>query len=85
MPYAEILGLIAGFFTTVAYVPQAIKAFKTKSTKDLSILWLSIAGFGATLWIFYGFSIGSIPIIVWNAGGDVLIAILIILKSIYNR
>jgi len=84
MYYVEILGLIAGFFTTMAYAPQAIKALKTKSTKDLSILWLSIAGLGTALWIFYGFFISSIPIILWNAGSDVLIMILIMLKLKYG-
>jgi MtN3 and saliva related transmembrane protein len=84
MLYAETLGLIAGFFTTIAYAPQAIKAYKTKSTKDISILWLAIAGFGTTLWIFYGFLISSVPIILWNIGCDILIAVLITLKLNYH-
>ena len=84
MYYAELLGLIAGLFTTMAYAPQAIKAFKTKSTKDLSILWLSIAGIGTTLWIFYGLLINSGPIMLWNTGADILITILIVLKLEYG-
>lgn len=82
--YAEILGLIAGFFTTIAYAPQAIRAYRTKSMKDVSMMWLLIAGFGTTLWILYGIVISSVPIIFWNAGCDVLIAILIALKLKYS-
>ncbi len=52
MYYLVILGLVAGFLTTMAYVPQVIKALKTKSMKDLSMLWLLTAEFGA----YYGLS-----------------------------
>ena len=82
---AEILGLIAGFFTTIAYLPQVIKSYKTGSTKDLSTLWLTISGVGTTLWIFYGFWIGSPPIILWNACSDVLIAVLLSIKIKHSR
>jgi len=46
---------------------QAIKSVKTKSVQDLS-LWtfLSIVVIG-TLWLVYGLSIGSVPLIIGNA------------------
>ncbi|MDO8445010.1 MAG: SemiSWEET transporter [Deltaproteobacteria bacterium] len=54
MDNTTIIGSIAAFFTTIAYIPQAIKVYKTKHTKDLSIWMLAILTSGIFLWTFYG-------------------------------
>jgi len=61
-----ILGLVAGALTTIAFVPQVIKTWKSKSAKDLSLGMYSIFCTGVLLWLIYGFIIGDIPIIVAN-------------------
>ncbi len=81
---AELIGLVAGLLTTLAYAPQAFKAIKTRSTKDLSIVWLSVACAGTTLWVVYGVTLSSFPLILWNVGADTLIVILIFLKKKYG-
>jgi MtN3 and saliva related transmembrane protein len=62
-----LIGLAAGFCTTAAFLPQAIKTWKTKSAKDLSLGMYSIFCTGVVLWLTYGIMIGDIPIIVTNA------------------
>lgn len=62
-----ILGYLAAFCTTLAFVPQALKVYKSKHTKDISIGMFSLMNIGIVLWLMYGFLITSYPIIIANA------------------
>lgn len=62
-----ILGYLAAFCTTLAFVPQALKVYKSKHTKDISIGMFSLMNIGIVLWLIYGFLITSYPIIIANA------------------
>lgn len=66
MNYVTVIGLVAAFCTTVAFVPQAIKAWKTKSTHDMSLASFSIVTFGVAMWLVYGILIRDIPLITAN-------------------
>lgn len=62
----DVLGYLAGILTTFAFVPQAIKAFKTKSTKDMSLtMWLMMST-GVFCWLIYGLLLHAGPIILAN-------------------
>jgi MtN3 and saliva related transmembrane protein len=64
---ADLLGFLAGICTTMAFVPQAIKAWRTRSAKDLS-LWMYVVFLsGVVLWFAYGVMIGAWPVILANA------------------
>lgn len=60
----EVIGYLAGFIVAVSLTPQVLKAWKTKSTKDISLAWNAVYLAGLSLWVVYGFGIGSWPIIV---------------------
>jgi MtN3 and saliva related transmembrane protein len=62
----SIIGLVAGLLTTGSQVPQAYKVYKTKSTSDLSALWISILFIGTMVWLYYGLMINDLPLIIWN-------------------
>ncbi|WP_094228815.1 SemiSWEET family sugar transporter [Methanolobus psychrotolerans] len=49
-----MIGYIAGTLTTIAFAPQLLKALKTKSTKDVSLLMLICSTSGMTLWLLHG-------------------------------
>ena len=66
MNSTEILGLVAGLFTTIAVVPQVIKTWKSKHANDISLAMFSIFSSGVALWIVYGVMIGSLPVILAN-------------------
>lgn len=66
MEFNTIIGLAAGFCTTIAFLPQAIKTWKTKSAKDLSLGMYSIFCTGVVLWLTYGILISDLPIILTN-------------------
>ncbi len=66
MDYYTIIGLAAGFCTTIAFLPQAVKTWKSKSAKDLSLGMYSIFCTGVILWLTYGILISDLPIILTN-------------------
>jgi len=77
MNLITILGLIAGTFTTFAFLPQALKTIKTKQTSDISLIMYVIINIGVILWLIYGLLRSDIPVILAN--GIVLIFTLTIL------
>lgn len=76
----EIVGLVAAFLTTSAFVPQVYKAWKTKSTESLSLPMYLIFFIGIMLWLIYGFHLNSLAMIVSNIITGILALLLIILK-----
>lgn len=63
---SEIVGIIAGALSCTTFLPQVIKTWKSKSTKDVSLSMFLIASLGTTLWLVYGILINSISIIGTN-------------------
>ncbi|SFS64300.1 SemiSWEET family sugar transporter [Lutibacter maritimus] len=80
----EIIGLIAATLTTAAFVPQVYKAWKTKSTKSLSLPMYLIFFVGIMLWLVYGFHLNSLAMILSNIVTGILTLILILLKLKYK-
>ena len=62
----EIVGIIAGALTCTTFLPQVVKTWKSKSTKDVSLAMFLIASLGTALWLYYGILIHSISIIGTN-------------------
>jgi MtN3 and saliva related transmembrane protein len=67
MSNATALGYVAGLLTTLAFLPQVIKAWRTQSTEDLSWIMLCFFSSGVSLWIVYGIMLEEPPIILFNA------------------
>ena len=63
----KYIGFFAAFCTTVAFLPQAIKVYKSKSTKDISLYMFLIFTIGVLSWLIYGIIISDLPIIFANA------------------
>ncbi|MBC7108456.1 MAG: SemiSWEET transporter [Methanomassiliicoccales archaeon] len=80
-----LLGLLAGFLTTMGFVPQIVKGFRTKKMEDVSSGMLLLLGIGMFLWMVYGILIDSLPVIFWNAIALSLNVVLIALKMKYQR
>ena len=81
----ETIGFIAGTLTTVAFVPQVYKTWKTKSAKDVSLIMFVIFSIGVMCWLVYGITFKKIPIIMSNSAILTLSAIQIILKIRYDN
>jgi MtN3 and saliva related transmembrane protein len=78
------LGLIAGTLTTAAFVPQLVKVWKSRSTKDISLLMYIVICTGILLWLIYGLLIFDLPIIVANAITFMIALAILILKIRYK-
>ncbi len=82
--YIAIIGLIAGTCTTISFLPQVIKTFRTKETKDISLSMYIVLATGIFLWTIYGILIESLPVILANSISFVLATIILILKKKYG-
>ena len=82
--YIVVIGLIAGTLTTASLLPQVIKTFRIKETKDLSLSMYIILATGMLLWVMYGVLIDSFPVIAANAISFILATIVLILKIKYG-
>jgi MtN3 and saliva related transmembrane protein len=75
-----MIGYIAGALTTIAFAPQLIKALKTKSTKDVSLLMLFCSTSGMVLWLIHGLQVNDTAIVAANSVSVLLAASLLGLK-----
>ncbi len=75
-----LIGLAAAFCTTVAFLPQVIKTWQTRSTKDLSLSMFLVFTTGIFLWLVYGLAVHDIPLIVANGITFVLSGIILYFK-----
>ena len=80
----EIIGLIAGIITSLGFLPQLFRGFKTKKLNDVSYFMPSILSFGMSMWFVYGYFTKSIAIMTANAFGIFCCIGLIIMKKIYS-
>jgi MtN3 and saliva related transmembrane protein len=80
MSLAMTIGLVAACLTTIAYAPQAIKTWRTRSTKDISLGMFALMVAGVALWLVYGVMIGDLPLILGNVVTLSLSGTILVLK-----
>lgn len=84
MDWVTLIGIMAGVFTTLSFLPQVIKAWKTKRTEDLSLSMYLIFVSGVVLWLVYGIIKADLPIILANSVTAILAGSVLIMKMIYK-
>jgi MtN3 and saliva related transmembrane protein len=85
MNFVSLVGFGAGTLCTLAYLPQALHSFRTKSVRDISLVMLLSLNVGLVLWVAYGFLIHSLPLILPNAITFFLAFPLLIMKLRYRH
>ena len=80
----EVLGLIAGAVTSMGYVPQLYKGYKTKKLDDISYYMPAVLAIGMTLWLLYGIFKEALAIIIANIFGVFCSILLIAMKRKYS-
>ena len=78
------VGILAGFCTTIAFVPQVVKIWK-QGGRDLSYGMLALYFAGVMLWLTYGIMLNALAIILANAATGMLVAVATILKAWTER
>jgi len=81
MDTPTIVGLVAGFLTTVAFVPQVHKIWTTRSAKDVSLPAFAAFCLGLAGWLAFGILKNDLPIILWNAVTLVLAMAILVMKA----
>jgi len=81
----EWLGFVGGALVTCSLVPQIIRVFKLRSAYEISLLFTTLLLLGIIIWLAYGISLGLAPVILWNAIGAVLVAVLLYAKLKYGK
>jgi len=63
---SEVLGLVAGFGTTFAAMPDLIAMLRRRSSAGMNPRMAAIMGVFQILWVYYGLLILSRPVVIWN-------------------
>ncbi|MBI2009897.1 MAG: SemiSWEET transporter [Candidatus Chisholmbacteria bacterium] len=79
-----LLGIVAGIITTSSFIPQLVKSWRTRHTKDLSLPMYLTLDLGIILWFLYGILTNDLPVLLANGVAFILSTTIIILKIRYK-
>lgn len=82
---SDLIGYPAAFLTTIAFVPQAWKSWRTRDLSGISLPMYALFTAGVALWLAYGIVIGSMPVILANTATLLLAAVVLLLKLAEQR
>ena len=83
--FTESIGFAAAFLTTISFLPQVIKVWRSRSARDISLATYGMFTAGAALWLLYGVAIHSMPVELANAITVVLAAAVLVAKLRFGR
>jgi MtN3 and saliva related transmembrane protein len=81
----QIIGYSGALISSISFLPQVIKLWKTKSGKDLSMVTLSFLTLNALLWAVYGVIKDAKPLWITNVLMLIMLIVMIFLKIKYRK
>lgn len=81
----EVVGIIAGLFTTFSSIPQAVKVMKIQDASGLSLASLVVVDVGSLLWFVYAIGTKDNVLVGWQIISIVLNTLMIALKVKYDK
>ncbi|MDD5177769.1 MAG: SemiSWEET transporter [Candidatus Nanoarchaeia archaeon] len=87
MDFTNLLGLVAATGSTISFMPQAWKVYRTKKTKDLSLGMYVLITLSLSGWWVYGFLQKDLPLLVANSITVPLTAYIlgVIVKNLFKK
>jgi MtN3 and saliva related transmembrane protein len=85
MNSTELVGYLAAALTTLAFIPQVVHTWRTRSTDGISLGMYAIFTCGVGLWLAYGVMLAEWPIIIANGITFVLALFIVAMKMRYDR
>ncbi|HEY0752285.1 MAG TPA: SemiSWEET transporter [Chitinophagaceae bacterium] len=85
MTALDMLGMTAGVISSITFLPQVIKTYRSKSAKDISLLMFTFATTSVIMWLVYGIILGNVPIIFTNSMVLLFSLIMLYFKFRYNE
>ena len=80
----DIFGLIAGAITSIGFIPQLVRGYRTKKLDDVSYYMPTLLTVGMALWFLYGVFSNALAIMAANTFGVGCCLTLIIMKKMYS-
>lgn len=80
----DLIGAAAATLTTVAFIPQALKTFRSRDVSGISLGMYALFVTGLALWLVYGLLQGDWPVIVANAVTLALAGAVLLMKLRYR-
>lgn len=84
MNIERAIGLSAAALTTIAFLPQVIRSWRTRDTRAISLPMYSIFTLGIGLWLVYGIMLHDMPITLANGVTLILALTVLLLKLRYD-
>jgi MtN3 and saliva related transmembrane protein len=81
----ENIGYVGSLLTSITFIPQVYKSWKSKSVGDLSIAMIVIVISSTIVWLIYGYLISSGPVLVANVVVLVLTLVLLYFKTAFKK
>ena len=85
MDWIEIAGHTGAFLSSVTFIPQVYKVWKSKSVNDLSLTMMVIVFTSTMIWLIYGVALMLWPVILANSIIAFLSMLLIYFKFAYAQ
>lgn len=85
MNWTEIVGHLGATLSSITFIPQVYKAWKTKSVGDLSLAMMLIVLTSTVIWLVYGISLMLWPVILANGFICLLSGLLIYFKLTFKK
>lgn len=82
--YDSIIGISAAFLTTMSFLPQIVKAYRTRRMKDVSRYLMILFTTGSILWIIYGIIHDDLVIVGANVTAAVFNLLLLYYSFVYG-
>ena len=81
----DTIGFISAALTTVAFIPQVVRVWKTRSARDVSLGMYALFNSGVAMWLCYGLLIESWPVIAANSITLLLAGAVMVMKLNFDR
>ena len=82
---SEVFGFAAATLSTIAFLPQVIKTWKTRSAKDVSYALLLTFSTGCLCWVIYGYQVEAKPVMIANAFTLTLNLTILAMKIVFEN
>ncbi|MGZ4788227.1 MAG: SemiSWEET family sugar transporter [Terriglobales bacterium] len=82
---SAVIGYLAGSCTTLSFVPQVLRAWRTRHANDIAWGWLIIFQVGLGLWLAYGMILRNWPMILANSITMALCTMLMLMKHRFAK
>lgn len=83
--HSSVIGFIAASLTTIAFVPQVYKVWRSRSANDISLGMYLLFTAGVALWLVYGWMINAWPVIIANSLTLLLAGAVLVMKLLFSR